>query len=51
MQKAGEEPVFEIEKFAPKRFMEFTSIQANQSAGNALGELGNGGKDQSLSSL
>jgi hypothetical protein len=44
MQKARDKPIFQIDKFTPKRFMEFIAIQANQFTGNALGRSGYGGK-------
>jgi hypothetical protein len=44
MQNARAEPVFQIDKFTPKRFMEYIAIQANQFTGSALGRAGYGGK-------
>jgi hypothetical protein len=46
MQKARDEPVFQIDKFTPKRFLEYIAIQANQFTGKALGKAGYGGKQQ-----
>ena len=41
MQKGRrDEPPFEIDKFTPKRFMEYIAFQANQFTGKALGRSG-----------
>ena len=44
MQKAQDKPVLRIDKFTPKRFMEYIAIHANQFAGKALGRAEYGRK-------